>query len=94
MRKGFIFECYKKFFFIECDYLRKTKKVADAFTQFFVNNCGFAPTNEMIEKTREKIFKEMYLATVKRSNDFTQCFIHGKYNGATVDEQDFLFLEM
>lgn len=94
MRNGFIFECYKKFFFIECDYERKTKTIANAFTKFFINNCGFTPTNEMIGKTREKIFKEMYKATVKRSNDFTQYFINGKYNGATVDEIDMIFLEM
>ena len=94
MYKGFIFEYGKKFYFIECNYLRKNKTIANAFTNYFVDNCGFEPTNEVIEKTREKIFKEMYIATVKRSDDFTKYFIHGKYNGATVDEQDLLFLEM
>jgi len=94
MYKGFIFECGKKFYFIVCNYERKTKTIASAFTNYFVNNCGYTPTIEIIEKTYEKIFNDMYKANVKRSNDFTQYFIHGKYNGATINENDMVFIEM
>lgn len=94
MYNGFIFENNNKFYFIPCNYEKKNKTIARSFTNYFISKCNFIPTPEVIENTFEIIYKYMYKASVKRSDDFTQYFIRAKYNGAIINENDIIFVEI
>lgn len=94
MYNGFMFENNNKFYFIPCNYEKKNKTVASGFINYFVSICKFTPPLEMVENTYKTIYKNMYKASVKRSEDFTQYFIHTKYSGLIINENDLIFIEI
>lgn len=93
MLNGFIFKTNKKFYFIRTKNTKKSKKIAEIFTDFFVTRFNGQITNEMLQNTFNTIYKNMYNANIKRSDDFEWYFIHTKYSGETISENDIVFIE-
>lgn len=92
MYKGFIFETKNKFYFIQTNNEKKSKKMAQNFVDFFVSRFNGQITDEMLQNTFNTIYQNMYRATIRRSDDFETYFIHTKYSGATISENDIIFI--
>lgn len=92
MYKGFIFETKNKFYFIQTSNEKKSKKMAQNFVDFFASRFNGQITDEMLQNTFNTIYQNMYRATIRRSDDFTSYFIHTKYSGATISENDIIFI--
>ena len=93
MINGFIFSVKDKYFFIRTENTKKCKKIAKIFTDFFVSRFKGETTSEIIENTYNMIYKNMYNAKIKMSDDFTAYFIHTKYSGETISENDIVFID-
>lgn len=92
MLNGFIFKTNKKFYFIATKDKKRTKKIAKIFLDFFISRYNGNITNEMRQNTFNTIYNNIYNATIKRSDDFTKYFIHAKYSGETISENDIVFI--
>lgn len=94
MDKGFIFETKNKFYFIPTDNEKKSRKMAQNFVDFFVTRFNGQITSQMVQNTFNAIYKNMYRATIRRSDDFTSYFIYTKYSGTTISENDIVFIKI
>ena len=90
---GFIFNFKDKYFFIRTENTKKCKKIAKIFTNFFISKLKKDVASEIIENTYNMIYKNMYNAKIKTSNDFTSYFIHTKYSGETISKNDIVFID-
>ena len=94
MDKGFIFENGKKFYFIPTNNVKKSKKILEYFVDFFISRFNGQITSEMLENTKKHIYNNMYQANIRRSDDFEWYYIHTKNSGATISENDIVFIEI
>lgn len=94
MDKGFIFETKNRFYFIPTNNEKKSKKMAQNFVDFFASRFNGQITDEMLQNTFNRIYKNMYRATLRRSDDFTTYFIHTKCSGTTISENDIVFIKI
>lgn len=91
---SFIFKTSNKFYVIITEQKIRSEKLARYFTDFFASRYNGEITDEMYNKTKNNIYKRMYNASIRRSDDFEWYFIHTKNSGATVPENEMIFIEI
>lgn len=92
MDKGFIFEHSGHYYFIKSNKAKKCKTILQNFLDFFISRYNGELTPQKIQGTYDYIKKYTYFATIRRSDDFTTYFIHAKDMGATISENDIIFI--